>query len=164
MFTVCPKRLVAETVTAKDATHLISMLDPGDRVRRPRRIPIRNHLELWFEDEEDPDHRNAPQIHHCMRILEFGNTLPSDSVTVVHCFAGVCRSTASALALFIQRHGIESAWHARQWLREDRPQALPNMLMANHFDTLLNCNGKFIDLCERINESRVFDIRDSVDW
>lgn len=156
--------MVMERVAAVSATHLISMLDPGDRVKRPHSIPGSNHLELWFEDEEDPSHVNAPQIHHCRRILEFGNDLPSDSVIVVHCFAGMCRSTASALALFIQKHGIDSMWHARQWLLEDRPRALPNMLMAEHFDTLLDCNGEFVKLCEHVNDSRVVEIRDSPDW
>lgn len=164
MLTVCSKNQVRKRVKAVNATHLITMLDPGDKIWRPSRISRENHLWLAFEDEEDPNHKFAPTEEHCVQILAFAAGLPSDSVTVVHCFAGMCRSTASALAIFVQKHGLDSTWHARQWLLEDRPQALPNMLMAKHFDNLLNANGKFWNLCNHINNSRLMEIWDSPDW
>lgn len=164
MFTVCSKSQVKKHVKRVEATHLITLLDPWDRIWRPSRILRENHLMLGFEDEEDPAAKYAPKEEHCRIILEFGNKLPDNSITVVHCFAGMCRSTAAALALYIQKHGIESAWHAKQWLREDRPQAMPNMLMAKYFDKLLNCNGEFVVLCDKINNGRVIEIRNSPDW
>lgn len=164
MFTVCSKNQVRQRVKAVNATHLITMLDPGDKIWRPSRIPRENHLWLAFKDEEDPTSRFAPTEEHCKIILEFGANLPSDSVTVVHCFAGMCRSTSSAFALFVQKHGLDSIWIGRQWLQEDRPQAMPNMLMAKHFDKLLNANGKFEKMCQFINDTRVREIQDSPDW
>lgn len=164
MLTVCSKNQVKGRVKAVNATHLVTMLDPGDRIYRPSRILRENHLWLAFEDEEDPAHRFAPTEDHCAKILEFGANLPSNSITVVHCFAGMCRSTAAALALFVQKHGVDSTWAARQWMLQDRPQALPNMLMAQHFDRLLNARGKFKRMCWIVNEMRVAEIRDSPDW
>lgn len=164
MLTVCSKKQVHDRVKDLKATHLISLLDPDDRIKRPRTIAKANHLELWFEDEEDESLCHAPRLWHCEHILEFGSRLPKDSLTVVHCFGGICRSSAAALALFIQRHGIESAWHASRWLKEDRPQAMPNLLMAAHFDRLLNCNNEFFKLCDKIGDNRVIEIRSSPDW
>jgi predicted protein tyrosine phosphatase len=162
MFKVCSKSQVHKLVNDVSATHLITMLDPDDHIFKPNSIQRENHLFLLFEDEEDPSHPRAPSIEHCQRILDFGKQLPDDAVTVVHCFAGMCRSTASALALHYQKHGDLAA--ARAWLAEDRPQAMPNMLMAEYFDKLLGLNGKFLDLCDQINSHRILIIQGSPDW
>jgi predicted protein tyrosine phosphatase len=162
MFTVCSKSQVQDRVSKVDATHVISMLDPDDHMYKPIGIRQEDHLFLKFEDCEFPDNPRAPRIEHCQRILDFGKQLPDDAVTVVHCFAGMCRSTTSALALHVQKHGDLAA--ARAWLAEDRPQAMPNMLMAQHFDKLLGCNGKFVKLCDQINSHRILIVRSSPDW
>lgn len=164
MLTICSKKQVDTRVEDVNATHLISLLDPDDRIKRPLSIKKDNHLELWFEDDLDETLCHAPRLWHCEHILEFGSRLPKDNRTVVHCFGGIARSSAAALALYIQKHGIESAWHARQWIRKDRPQAMPNLLMAAHLDKLLNCNNKFFELCSQIGDSRVIDVRNSPDW
>lgn len=104
----------------------------------------------------------APTKEHCAKILDFGRNLPDDAQVVVHCFAGMCRSTAAGLALHYQRFGDLRA--ARTWLAEDRPQALPNMLMARYFDELLDLNGNFLRLCDDINSSRILIVRSAPDW
>ena len=162
MFTVCSKSQVHKRVNVLDATHVVTMLDPGDRLYPRPRVAPENHLQLNFEDEEDPSFRDAPTKDHCARILHFGKKLPEDSVVVVHCFAGMCRSTAAGLALHYQRYGDLDA--ARAWLAEDRPQALPNRLMARYFDELLDLNGNFLRLCDEINSHRILIVRSSPDW
>jgi predicted protein tyrosine phosphatase len=159
MFTVCSKSQVHFLVKEINATHLITMLDPDDHIYKPNSILIEDHLFLKFEDEEDENHPRSPTIDHCRRILDFGKALPDDAITVVHCFAGMCRSTAAALALHVQRYGNLNA--ARSWLAQDRPQAMPNMLMAQHFDKLLGMNGKFLQLCNEINKHRLIVIHGS---
>lgn len=162
MFTVCSKSQVYERVKKIDATHLITMLDPDDHMYKPVSIKQENHLFLKFEDEESDEHLLAPTMLHCQRILDFGEKLPDDAITVVHCFAGISRSTAAALALHVQRHHDIDA--ARAWLAKDRPQAMPNMLMAQHFDKLLGMNGKFLQLCDQINSNRLIVAQGTLDW
>lgn len=162
MFTVCSKSQVHKRVNEVDATHLITMLDPDDHIYKPLTIPIENHLFLKFEDCEFSDNPRAPRIEHCQRILDFGKKLPDDAITVVHCFAGMCRSTVAALALHVQKHGDLDA--ARVWLAEDRLQAMPNMLMAQHFDSLFGLDGRFVKLCDDINSHRILIVRSSPDW
>jgi predicted protein tyrosine phosphatase len=164
MFTVCSKSQVHKRVAQVGATHLITMLDPDDRIYKPQSIPIENHLFMRFEDCEFPDNPRAPTLEQCRRILDFGARLPADSVVVVHCFAGLCRSTAAGLALWLQRNGVTDHRGAREWLADDRPQAMPNLLMAQHFDQLLDLNGHLVDLCRRINDDRVQQIQSSPDW
>lgn len=149
-FTVCGKSEVKKTVKRFGATHLITMLDVGDRIFRPPRIPAANHLVLNFEDEEDADKWAAPTIEHARCILEFGRRLPEDARVVVHCFAGACRSTSSALALWLQANGTDKLEEGAAWLQADRPQACPNMLLARHFDELLGMEGRLLKECDQI--------------
>lgn len=153
-FTVCGKSEVKKTAKKFAATHLLSTLDPGDRVFRPPRIAAQNHLQLWFDDEEDPAKINAPTIEHAKIILEWGRQLPEDARVVVHCFAGACRSTAIALALWLQ-HNAAGLKEAGNWIKEIRPQACPNLLLAQHFDTLLGHGGQFVSLCNDIGVDTV---------
>lgn len=154
-FTVCGKSEVKKTVKRFGATHLLSTLDPGMRVFRPPRIDPANHLQLWFMDEEDPSKWEAPTIEHARTILDWSSKLPPDARVVVHCFAGACRSTATAIAIWLQHNGTDKLAEVEQWIKEDRPQACPNLLLAAHFDELLGLNGALVPLCEKIGAESI---------
>lgn len=154
-FIVSSKSGVKKAVKHIQATHVLSTLDPGDRLFRPHSIPGTNHLQLWFEDEEDAHHTHAPRLHHAQVILDWGNRLPSDARVVIHCAAGQCRSTAVGLALFLQANGVDQFDQAREWLLDHRPTACPNLLLAAHFDQLLNLEGTFVSLCADIGKDGV---------
>ena len=149
-FIVSSKSGVRQAVKHIQATHVLSTLDVGDRLYRPHSIPAPNHLQLWFDDEEDPTKSYAPRLHHAETILTWGAKLPSDSRAVVHCLAGQCRSTAAGLALFLQANGVHEFDAARSWLLDHRPSACPNLLLAVHFDLLLNLQGTFVNMCADI--------------
>lgn len=154
-FTVCGKSEVKKTARRFEATHLITMLDVGDRVYRPHRIEAANHLQLNFEDEEDPGKWAAPTREHAETILGFGRSLPDDSRVVVHCFAGACRSTASALALWLQANGTDRLEEGAAWLKADRPRACPNLLLARYFDDILGMGGTLAEECDRIGADSI---------
>ena len=154
-FTVCSKSEVKKTAKAFEATHLLSTLDPGDRVFRPLSIHPRDHLQLWFEDEEDPTRFGAPTLEHAQIIREWARNLPIDARVIVHCFAGQCRSTAIGIALWLQANGTDRLDEAATWLVDCRPRACPNMLLAAHFDQLLGMNGLLITLCDQIGENSI---------
>lgn len=154
-FTVCAKSEVKKTAKRFQATHLISTLDPGDRVFRPPRIQPGNHLQLWFEDEEDPTKSDAPTLAHAQVIWNWSSQLPADARVVVHCWAGQCRSTAVGLAVWLQHNPTHTLQEASAWLKEVRPQACPNLLLAAHFDQLLGLNGELVKLCDSIGANSI---------
>jgi predicted protein tyrosine phosphatase len=154
-FTVCGKSEVKKTVKRFAATHLVTMLDVGDRVFRPPRIQPGNHLQLNFEDEEDPAKWAAPTREHAEAILAFGQNLPADARVVVHCFAGACRSTASALALWLQANGTDRLEEGSAWLKADRPRACPNLLLARFFDDIFGMDGRLVEECDRIGTDSI---------
>ena len=154
-FTVCGKSEVKKTAKRFQATHLITMLDVGDRVFRPPRIPAANHVAIYFDDEEDPTKLHAPTREHAEAILAFGRRLPEDARVVVHCFAGACRSTASALALWLQANGTDKLEEGVAWLKADRPRACPNMLLAKYYDDILGMSGQLIRVCDEIGADSI---------
>jgi len=154
-FTICGKSEVKKHVKRFAATHLISTLDPGDRVFRPPRILPQNHLQLWFEDEEDPTKSHAPTIEHARIILDWSAKLPPDARVTVHCFAGACRSTAIGIALWLQHNGVRRVQEAADWLKVDRPCACPNLLLAEHFDQLLGLDGTLLNTCVQIGTNHI---------
>lgn len=154
-FTICGKSEVKKTVKQFGATHLLSTLDVGDRVFRPPRILPTRHLQLNFEDEEDPTKWAAPTLQHAQIILAWGSSLPVDARVVVHCWAGACRSTATGIALWLQANGVHRLQEAGEWLVTDRPRACPNMLLAAHFDQLLDLKGELVQLCDTIGTDSI---------
>lgn len=152
-FTICGKRHVKDTIKRVTATHVLTLLDPGDSIFLPLTIP-RSHWHVeHFEDEEDEHHVFAPQRFHAQSILEWGSTLPKDASVVVHCADGKCRSTAAALALHMQAHEQVTPQEAEAWLMQQVPDAYPNILLARYLDEQMGRQGEFVKLCEHIRSA-----------
>lgn len=152
-FFICNRSQVSRRVRSLQATHLVSLLDPARTMWKPSAIPAENWLWLKFQDQEKPGDFQAPTREHAQHILAWGRQLPHDARVVVHCEAGISRSTASALALKVQAHGGIAG--ARAWIDHERPHACPNMLLAEFFDQLLDLQGEFIALCEDIGATNI---------
>ena len=61
---------------------------------------------------------------------------------LVHCFHGVGRSAALALAGQAQRWN--DAKRATEWLYATRPQSTPNLVVVEHADAILGQNGQLL--------------------
>lgn len=152
-FFICNRSQVSRRVRSLQATHLLSLLDPARTMWKPSTIAPGNWLWLKFQDQEKPEDFQAPTLEHAQHILAWGRQLPADARVVVHCEAGISRSTASALALKVQAHGGIAG--ARAWIDNERPHACPNMLLAEFFDQLLGLQGQFVALCEDIGATNI---------
>ena len=76
-----------------------------------------------------------PESDHVQQALTFAREI--DGPLLVHCRAGVSRSTAIALAIATDRMGAGNERQACEWLRRIVPNAQPNMLVIFHADYLL---------------------------
>ncbi len=98
-------------------------------------------LQLEMNDVPTANHVGAPTKEQVKLGLDWVKALPDDAHLVVHCWAGISRSTAMALGILVQKHGIEYIPQAIEWLQENRPIACPNPLVIQHLDELLECRG-----------------------
>ncbi len=112
---------------------LISIGDPEGEIPSPldkASVPL---LRLEFYDHTDPNPSNlGPQPHHVEQILK--STQTSDRV-LIHCHAGVSRSTAAAYITLTQRLQDED-W-ALELLLSENTLAKPNPLMIYWADQIL---------------------------
>jgi predicted protein tyrosine phosphatase len=136
---------------AADATHMLSILDPGwSEPEALRRFDLHRRLKLNFHDVIEPGVGwVAPQPWDVGVLLAFGRDLvpPADAEGVhllIHCHAGVSRSTAAAILILAQRDPKRAApWVVREVVRL-RPRAWPNLRMIELGDALLGRDGELV--------------------
>jgi predicted protein tyrosine phosphatase len=139
------------SIEAPDATPLTGRLA---RFRAPTEPA---HKVLRFYDIDDPRQKAAPARHHVHAGLRFARRHAGRHM-LIHCQAGVSRSTALAYAILVDRHdavGDERAMLER--ILALRPQACPNRLVVRHADALLGCAGRMVQAVEEhpvIQETR----------
>jgi predicted protein tyrosine phosphatase len=151
MIHVCPLSRLEETVRTSGAAHVISLLAEGTALSRPPSISAENHLHLSMHDiAEARDGLTLPGEIHVSRVIDFARAWDRSRPMVVHCYAGISRSTASAfiVAAALDPHRDEMA--LARLLRERSPSATPNPRLVAIADDLLSRNGRMVDAIRSI--------------
>jgi len=155
---VCSRSQVAKKTKENGVTHILSLLDPGVRPHHHPSFDKKNWKLVICEDEIDSNFRNAPTKENAENFLEWSSTLPSDAVLLVHCEAGISRSTAAALSILVQKNGVDKIDECAKLLLEIRPEACPNFLITKFADEILGCDGELHAAGEKIAQSKILDI------
>ncbi len=133
---------------AAGVTHVLSILDPEwpDPPAFAEFSPHRR-LSLRFHDiiEPAPD-RLAPSRDDVARLLAFGRELeqPIGNHLLVHCHAGISRSTAAASLILAQAHPDRPAHEVLDSVAQLRPRAWPNLRILEFGDALLDRDGEIV--------------------
>jgi predicted protein tyrosine phosphatase len=151
MIHVCSLARLHATVEATKARHIVTILRLTDRVERPGHIAPENHLVLAVDDITAPmDGYTAPAQEHVQRLIDFVGVWDRTAPMVVHCFAGISRSTAgayvAACALNPSRDELQIAWEIRRASRT----AQPNARIVSIADRLLKRQGRMVRAVETI--------------
>ena len=129
-------------------THVLSLLDPG--WPEPEAFGIFNphrRLELRFHDVIDANPGCIPpQRPDVEQLLSFGRDLANAKAghLLVHCHAGVSRSTAAATLIVAQARPDRPAEEALQTVVRRRPRAWPNLRILELGDALLDRRGEIV--------------------
>jgi predicted protein tyrosine phosphatase len=129
-------------------SHVLSILDPEWPVPEVfGQYGEHEKLELRFHDViEDMTGMVLPQKEHVEQLLAFGRDLltePRPSAhLLVHCHAGVSRSTASMTLILAQALPNQSAAAILGEVLRIRPQTWPNLRILEFGDRLLSRNGE----------------------
>lgn len=154
--TICGLDEIAGHCAAVEVTHVLSILDPGwPEPESLRDFALDRRLKLNFHDviEAEPGWI-TPERCDVELLLSFGRNLieipcqagdePSETHLLVHCHAGVSRSTAAAILLLAQHDPDRPARDVVGQVIRLRPRAWPNLRIVEMGDALLGRNGEIV--------------------
>jgi len=151
MIHVCSLADLPETVRRTGASHVLTVMGKVDQVERPESVLPANHLKVAMDDIIDErDGFVTPSEGHIEQVLNFVRGWDRAAPLVIHCYAGVSRSTASAFAAvcLLNPHREEIAI-ARQ-IRAASPIASPNRLIVSLADKALRREGRMLRALDEI--------------
>lgn len=163
---VCPLSRLAETVAAYGASHIVTLVNDGTPFARPPVVEAVNHLHVAVHDICEPaEGMVCPAEEHVSEYLAFMRRWDRRAPIVVHCFAGISRSTAAAFSAFCaERPDLDEAKIALR-LRQRSPEATPNARIVAIADEILGRSGRMVRAVEKIgrgaeaSEGSVFALR-----
>jgi predicted protein tyrosine phosphatase len=151
MIHVCSLARLQETVEDTGARHVVSLIGDEASLERPTGIAPDNHLWLRLHDISSPlDGYIMPGEQHVAELLDFVREWDRRAPLVVHCFAGISRSTASAFASVCALNPRRDEEAIAQALRRASPTATPNIRIVSLADRLLGRDGRMIAAIETI--------------
>jgi predicted protein tyrosine phosphatase len=151
MIHVCSLADLPTTVKATGARHVLTVMGNVGNVVRPSSVREENHLMISMDDINEPaDGFVAPSQAHIAQALAFVRKWDRAAPLVIHCYAGISRSTASAFmaACALNPHREEISI-ARQ-IRAASPSAYPNRLIVTLADQALGREGRMIRALDQI--------------
>lgn len=153
---VCPLSAVPQVVARNGASHLLTCLQHGIVVETPPLIKPDLHARLHVDDiSQHIDGYAAPDEQHIVRLLDFARAWGGQGPMVIHCWAGISRSTAAALIALCALNPETPEQQIARRLREASPTAYPNRLMIRLADEALGRRGRMMDAVESIGRGVV---------
>ena len=151
MIHVCSLARLHETVAATGARHVVSLLAREDRVSRPADVAAEDHLWLQLHDISTPlDGYEMPDVQHVEKLVAFVRRWPRRTPLVMHCYAGISRSTAAAFVSVCALNPEQSELVVADALRRASPTATPNIRIVTLADHFLRRDGRMIRAVEAI--------------
>jgi predicted protein tyrosine phosphatase len=131
----------------RGVTHLVSVLDPD--YPEPESLALlspTHRLQLRFHDVIDiKPGEILVELEHIRQVLEFGKNLPlTDGHLLVHCHAGISRSTAFTILLVAQALPEVSSADIVAEIVRVRDRAWPNLRIIELGDELLGRKGTLV--------------------
>ena len=142
---VCSLSRLHDTVERVGASHVATLINAGTPVERPASIAPENHLFLGFNDIVEPMDGMVPvSSAQVARFLDFVRLWDRSHPMVVHCWAGISRSTAGGyVAACLLLPEVDEVTIART-LRTRSPSATPNGRIVALADALLGRDGRMV--------------------
>jgi predicted protein tyrosine phosphatase len=155
MIHVCSLARLHNTVAEIGASHMVTLLRLVDRVERPASIARSNHLVLGMDDIAAPmDGHIPPAEEHVIDLIEFVNRWDRKAPLVIHCYAGISRSTAGAfISACALNPGRDEKAIARA-IRTSSATAMPNVMLVSHADRILGRGGRMIAAVKALGPGR----------
>lgn len=131
--------------TGEAIAHIISIGEPGSTPPAGyTQVPHRLRLEF-----DDIVVFVLPTSEHIRQVIDFVPIISQEGGDVlIHCQAGISRSAAIALTIYAILLGAGQEEEALSLVLKNRPQAVPNIWIAQLADEALGRNGKLAQVAQ----------------
>jgi predicted protein tyrosine phosphatase len=148
MIYVCSLWELDEHAAKLRPARLISIISPEEQPPTPSGITAEAHLRVACHDIVAPfDGEVVPDARHVEQIIAFAGQWDCTGSLLVHCQAGISRSTAAALISYAV-HFPDTIEQAAGHLRRAAAYARPNPLIVALGDRLLGMRGRLVSAVE----------------
>ena len=149
MIVVCGIHVAQTQIDLHQAKSVIGILGPESP--HPDYANIDNHLKLTFNDiNADTPGLISPRVADAKRLITFIRDWDKKQPMLIHCWAGISRSTASAFAALCILRPDENEMDIAKELRKASPSATPNRMITLQVDELLGRKGRMLKAVESI--------------
>ena len=149
MIIVCGLHVAQTQIDLHGVKSVIGILGPESP--HPEYANIDNHLKLTFNDiNADTLGLISPRIADAKKLIAFIQDWDRDHPMLIHCWAGISRSTASAFAALCILRPDENEKELALELRTASPSATPNRMITSQIDALLGRKGRMLKAVESI--------------
>jgi predicted protein tyrosine phosphatase len=156
---VCSLTRIGQTVEETGARSLVTLLNHGTPVVRPTPIAPERHLIIAMSDIVDPiDGHILPADQHVLTLLKFVAEWDRAEPMLIHCFAGVSRSTAAAFIAACSLNPARSEIEIANAIRAASPTATPNSRIVAIADWVLGRSGRMTEAIEAIGRGENCEI------
>ena len=151
MIHVCSLARLHDTVRDSGARHVVTLIKDISLVHRPATVAAENHLLLDMDDiNEHIEGYVLPGEAHVGDLLRFVRAWPRAAPLVVHCYAGISRSTAGAFVTACALNPNRDEATIARAIRDASPTATPNRRIIALADRMLGRNGRMVMAIEEI--------------
>lgn len=156
MIHVCSLARLHATVDETKARHIVTLLRLTDCVTRPVHIAADNHLILSVDDIAAPiEGQTLPGEEHVERLIAFAGRWDRAAPMVVHCFAGISRSTAAAFVTACALNPTRDEAEIAQAIRNASATAAPNARIVAVADKMLGRDGRMVRAVEKLGPALI---------
>lgn len=148
---VCSLARIDEIASASGARSMVTLINVGTPVERPACIAPDRHLFIGMSDIAQPLQGHvAPDVAHVETLLTFVRAWDRRDPLLIHCWAGVSRSTAAAFVTACALNEGRSEDEIAATIRAASPTATPNARFVAIADGRLGRGGRMVAAIEAI--------------
>ena len=152
---VTPLSGLQDAIAQHAPSHIVTLLSPEHMIETPQGFDPARHLKLGVNDVADPEAgENPPGREHVDRLLAFSRQWDASQPLLIHCWAGVSRSMASAYTVLCDRLGPGREIEVAMAMRRRAAHANPNLLLVRHADAALARDGRMVEALRSMGPAR----------
>lgn len=153
---VAPLSHVKTTIADTSVSHLLTLINGDTDIPTPPTIQPELHLRLSMNDISEPQPGLVmPCEAHVTKIVRFALDWDLQAPLLIHCWAGISRSTAAAFITLCALNPDAGELGLARALRKASPTAYPNRRLIALGDEALSRAGRMVDAIEEIGRGEI---------